>query len=424
MSYNQNLKREIGAISLIAYYFSTIVGVGIFVVPVFAARVAGPASILSWLMVLLIAFPFAYIFAHISQKYQVSGSIQKFIEQAAGFKFGKSMALFLICTALFGNCLLGFTGAGYVVELFDIKGSNQLYIIGFGLLVISALFNLLQIGVSSRIQTLSLIVLVLFVEFIVFTSVPNFNFENLEPFMPNGWNSIFVAAVICFYSVVGWENVDAIAEEVKNPVSSYKHAIKYSLILIALFYLSIVATVILVMTPEQIANKNAIMSVLLNVNFGAHFGKAGAIISIFLLFLGMNVWILGTSRLIFALSRDKILPECLSIVSKKNNIPVMAVLSQLVVYALIAITMTALEAKDDIIVEIASLNYLLLYSVIFFCGAKLFSTKRLKLLSSVALIVSMIFLLQSSNSNIAVSIVIAIFCFIYVYFFKHRHKAL
>ena len=79
MSQN-HLTRKLGVLQLVVFYFTTVVGVGIFIVPLVAARIAGPASILSWLLAISLAYPFAIIFAHISQKYQVSGSIQRFIE--------------------------------------------------------------------------------------------------------------------------------------------------------------------------------------------------------------------------------------------------------------------------------------------------------------------------------------------------------
>ena len=100
---SSKLSREITTLNLVAYYFSTVVGAGIFIVPVLAARIAGPASIASWIIAILLAYPFAMIFAHISQRYQVSGTIQKFIEDTTSIKFGKSMALFLVASPSINN---------------------------------------------------------------------------------------------------------------------------------------------------------------------------------------------------------------------------------------------------------------------------------------------------------------------------------
>src|SRR5258706_7877552 len=186
-----HLNRELDLTALVVYYFSTIVGVGIFIVPLFAAKLAGPAALISWVIALLCAYPFAMIFAHLSQRYQVSGSIQKFLEDAWGKKFGRSMALFLVVSALFGNALLVFSAAHYFNEF---AGTNHnIYILGFAFLIIPVMFNLLKIGLSSKIQTLSLITLVVLVEVVVISSIPNYNIENLTQFAPNGLAAIIPA---------------------------------------------------------------------------------------------------------------------------------------------------------------------------------------------------------------------------------------
>ncbi len=413
------LSRQIGLLPLVIYYFSTIVGVGIFLVPLHAARIAGPASLLSWLLVLIMIYPFAMIFAHISQVYQTSGSIQKFIEDSAGFRFGKAMALFMAITAMFGNSLLGYAAARYIMELIGYSHPTFPMILGLGVLTLSCLFNLLSMGLSSKIQTVTLITLVIILELVAMASLPSYKIDHMTPFMPNGFSSIVPAMLICFYSVVGWENVDAIAEEVKEPVKNYKHAIRISLVAIALFYMSIALTVIFVMSPDQIKESNTVISSLLKITMGENAAKAGGVLAIVLLFLGANVWILGTSRIIFALARDKVLPGILTTLNK-DKIPVMAVVSQLIVYAIISLLMILTNVEENTIIEIASLNYLLLYMVIFFCGIIKFTTRRLKLLSGFSIAVSTLLLVHSANHVIGLSLALALLCFSHVYLVKHK----
>jgi amino acid efflux transporter len=404
----------------VVYYFSTIVGVGIFIVPLFASKIAGPASLISWIVALLCAYPFAMIFAHISQRYQVSGSIQKFLEDAWGVKFGRSMALFLVVSALFGNALLGFSAAYYFNEF---AGTNHnIYILGFAFLIIPVMFNLLRIGLSSKIQTLSLITLVVLVEVAVISSIPNYSFENLTPFAPNGLAAIIPAIAICFYSITGWENVDALAEEVKDPVKTYRKAAKVAVLLISLFYLSIAITVALVMDYSSVLDTNTILTAILNISLGAVAGKIGGLIAIILLVLGANAWVFGTSRIIYALARDSILPRGLTKIST-NNIPHSAVIAQMIPYLLIALGFVFADLNQDTVIEITSLNYLLLYTIIFFSGIKAFTTHRLKLLSALAMCITAILLLQSAYHTVGMSVVLLSLCFVYVFFFRH-HKVM
>jgi len=322
------------------------------------------------MLALLCAYPFAMIFAHISQRYQVSGSIQKFLEDAWGNKFGKSMALFLVVSALFGNALLGFAAAQYCNEF--LNSEYNIYWIGLAFLIVPVLFNLLKVGLSSKIQTFSLISLVVLVEAVVVSSVPEFNSNNLEPFFPNGWGAIIPAVAICFYSITGWENVDALAEEVKDPVKTYRKAAKIAVGLIALFYMSIALTVVLVMDYEALGDVNTILTAILNVTLGATASKLGGAMAIVLLVLGANAWVFGTSRIIYALARDGILPKSLTKISS-NKVPYYAVMAQLIPYFLIAASFVFADMHQDTVVEITSLNYLLLYTIIFFFVCVLFA---------------------------------------------------
>jgi amino acid efflux transporter len=414
-AHNDNkLSRELGLLQLIVYYFSTIVGVGIFIVPLVAAKLAGPASIIAWVLALTFAFPFAMIFAHISEKYQVSGSIQKFLEDKWGFKFGKAIALFLVISAIFGNALLAFSAARYFNEFAGVE--INVYMLGLLFLVVPVLFNLMKIGLSSRIQVISMIVLIVLIETVVITAIPTFDIKNIEPFAPNGYAAIIPAILVCFYSVTGWENVDAMAEEVRSPGTTYRKAAFYSIIAIAIFYLSIVATTILVLDHASISDTKTVLIAILNISIGGVAGKIGGVIAMTLLILGANAWIFGTSRIIFALSRDKVLPNFLSSISK-NQIPHMAVIGQLIPYAMICFTFFALNLDEDTVVEITSLNYLLLYTMVFFSGLR-FANKKMQMLSGCAMLVTASLIMQASYHKVGVSIVLVMLCFFYVYYIR------
>lgn len=413
---NNTLNRQLGLVSLITYYFSTIVGVGIFVVPLIVAKMAGPASIISWIIVLICAYPFATIFAYISQKYQVSGSIQKFLEESWGLKFGRSIALFLVLSALFGNALLSIAASKYFNEIF--KCDYNLYLLSLFFLIIPIFFNLLQIGLSSKIQTFTLIVLVILLEAIVISAIPHHDFAKLTPFAPNGYNMILPTVSICFYSIVGWENVDAIAEEVKDPGKNFKTAAKIAIMLISFFYLSVALTIVFTLDYKSLANATTILSAILSITMGVTASKFGGLVAMVLLILGANAWILGTSRVIFALARDNILPKKLALIS--NNIPRNAVIMQIIPYSLIALTFALLNVSEDLVVEITSLNYLMLYALIFFSGVKYFASKNYRILSCCAMIVTLIFIFQSNYKALYISLLLLMMCITYVYKFRSK----
>jgi amino acid efflux transporter len=417
----KQLLRKLDIFSLVAYYFSTIVGVGAFIIPSQAAAIAGPASLLSWLLILLFAYPIAYIYAHISQKYQVSGSIQKFLADCGGKKFGKSMALYLVISAMFGNMLLAYASSEYLLRLFGSSNLELLPILSCAVLALACVFNLLQVSLSSRIQTISLCVLVVSILVIIISAIPSYNFANLTPFMPHGTNSVIGAMVICSYAITGWENVDAMAEEVKSPTKTYGKAIKVAIILISSFYLLLASTVILVLTPEQIAAPAPLITTLLETTVSEDAAYLGTALTLALLLLGCNSWVFGTSRLLYSLGKDHVLPEFFSYVSSTNRIPIIAVLGQLLFYATLALLMMISEVDRTAILIITAFNYLLLYAIVFLCGAWKFRTAKLKFMSIISFLLILFLTLADANHLLTVSIASLLICFFYIFIFKRKH---
>src|SRR5947209_7323109 len=82
------LRRVITLRHAVAIYVSSLLGSGIFVIPGLAARIAGPASIVSWMLLSLASYPFAYTFAKLSAKRPESGGIYAFARDGIGLSAG------------------------------------------------------------------------------------------------------------------------------------------------------------------------------------------------------------------------------------------------------------------------------------------------------------------------------------------------
>lgn len=416
----QNLDRRINIYSLVAFYFSTVVGVGAFIVPMQAAMVAGPASLISWLVMLCLTYPIAVIYSTISQKYQVSGSILRFLEDASGKNFGNAMALYMVLSAMFGNMILAYTAAQYLLNIFDMQGAHLVAMVACCLLGVASCFNMLNIGVSSRIQTISLVMLIFIVLFIVFSAVPHYNVNHLSPFMPNGFSGVVSAIIICSYAITGWENVDAMAEEVENPGQAYHKAIRISMLLIGSFYLLLAVTVLLILSPEDLASGRPLIPAILAITVGEEIADLGSVLVVALLLLGCNSWVFGTSRLIFALARTGVVPKCLANVNVKNKVPVWSVASQMLIYIIIALVMTITAADNTTILIVTAFNYLLLYALVFLCGAISFTEQKMRFLSLTALVTTVVLLLADVNSLLFVSLAVLCSCILYVKLLRYQ----
>src|SRR5438046_10357973 len=90
------LHRVITLRHAVALYVSSLLGSGIFVIPGLAARIAGPASILSWIILSIASCPFAYPFAKLSARRPESGGIYVFARGGLGIRASAATAWLLM----------------------------------------------------------------------------------------------------------------------------------------------------------------------------------------------------------------------------------------------------------------------------------------------------------------------------------------
>jgi amino acid efflux transporter len=67
-----------------ALYVGAVLGTGVIALPALAADVAGPASLLAWLALVLISVPLAATFAALGARYPDAGGVATYVRNAFG----------------------------------------------------------------------------------------------------------------------------------------------------------------------------------------------------------------------------------------------------------------------------------------------------------------------------------------------------
>ena len=162
----------------------------------------------------------------------------------------------------------------------------------------------------------------------------NVNPENWSPFMPYGWFEtlpdgktvgVLAGASIVFFAYVGFDAVSTAAEEAINPQKDLPKGIINSLIFCTIIYI-IVAALLTGVVPYQELNVSSPVAFALS-KIG--FPWASALVStgvIAGLATVMLVLYYALTRVIFAMSRDGLLPITLSAVNKKTQTPIKTIL--------------------------------------------------------------------------------------------------
>ena len=342
------LNRCLNAFDLTLLGIGCIIGTGIFVLTgIAAANQAGPAVILSFL-----ASGFACAFAALSYA-ELSSSVG-----GCGSAYGYSYVAFGEFVAwIVGWILLMEYGMSIAAVANGWSGyfNNALVAMGIGLpesltkppshggiinlpasLIILLIMTLLIIGIKESASFNKIMVIVKVSAIFIFIALATFNVnpENWSPFMPYGWFEtlpdgktvgVLAGASIVFFAYVGFDAVSTAAEEAINPQKDLPKGIINSLIFCTIIYI-IVAALLTGVVPYQELNVSSPVAFALS-KIG--FPWASALVStgvIAGLATVMLVLYYALTRVIFAMSRDGLLPITLSSVNKKTQTPIKTIL--------------------------------------------------------------------------------------------------
>ncbi|QES45610.1 hypothetical protein DEJ49_35620 [Streptomyces venezuelae] len=367
------LVRQLGTSGLVAHYVTSVMGAGVLLIPALAWAEAGPLSLVAWGVLILYSYPFALVFAKLSVGHPTSKGVARFVEAAFGARAGRIAAVFLLLTLLAGNPVLGLAAGRYLLAAVDPAASNRASLLaGAAVIVCCVALNLWGIRVSTRAQMVVLGSVVLLLAVVICLALPQGDYERLTPFAPHGWGSLGSTVLICFFGFIGWENAAPVAEEVRDPERTFPKGILYAVSCVGLLYFAMAFTVSVAL-PEASAGQSDLTAFvrLLQVATGSGLESTGYLVAGVLLLLTTNAWCLGTSRVVFALARDGILPARLSLLSRRGRVPARAVLALLPGYAVSVLLLLATDSSETTLIKASSATYLLVFLMAFLAAARL-----------------------------------------------------
>lgn len=206
------------------------------------------------------------------------------------------------------------------------------------ILIIAAITGLLCLGIKQSAWVNNIIVLIKVAVVLLFIvlGVSHVNPQNWTPFMPFGWNGVMTGAAVVFFAYIGFDAVSTAAEEVKNPQRDLPIGIVVSLLVCTTLYI-IVSAILTGMVPythfKEVSAPVAFALAQVGVKWGSAAVSVGAICGITSVLLVMA---LGQTRVLFAMSRDGLIPRFFSDVHPTFGTPVKTTLLTGTIAAILA----------------------------------------------------------------------------------------
>lgn len=331
------LKQTLGGFDLILLGVGAIVGTGIFILPgTVAATHAGPAIIFSFVLAALVCALAGMCYSEFSSAIPVTGSAYTY----GYILFGEIIAWFvgwaLVLEYGLASASVATGWSGYLVSLLEglnitipaaLSGpfdpANGTYVNLPAVLIVLLFSFLLTRGIqeSAKINRIMVFVKVGVILLFIIVGIFYVKPDNWQPFMPFGFEGVLAGAALVFFAYLGFDAVASAAEEVKNPQKNLPIGIIGSLIVCSGLYIlvSLVITGIAPYTALNISNPVSYVIQLVGQDWIAGIISLGAVTGMMTVIL---VMLYGSSRLLYAIARDGLLPKILFKVDPKHNTPV------------------------------------------------------------------------------------------------------
>lgn len=363
----ETLSRSLSLTQLTLLGVGSTIGTGVFFALSETVPTAGPGVVLSFLMSSIVAGLTALCYAEIASSIPASGSSYTFAYVTMGEGVAFLIAGCLILEYMISAGAVAIGWAGYLNEALKIisagsidlpqalrqapivtipNGSGDvtfewsgsyMNVPAFALIWICSF--LLMRGARESVTVNSVMVLVKILILVMFIVVASISFEkaHFAPFLPYGIQGVSVAAGTIFFSYIGLDAVSTASEEVVNPRRNIPLAIISSLVIVTIVYVGVAIAGLGSQPVTEFAGQQAVLAQILHkvtgVSLWALVMSVGAVISVFSITL---VTLYGQTRILFAISRDGLLPPAFHRIEPSTQSPNFSVIVVATMASLIA----------------------------------------------------------------------------------------
>ncbi len=330
------LRRELGLFSATVIVISGIIGSGIFFTPSEVARQLGDGRwiLAVWVVGGLVALAGALTYAELGAMSPGAGGAYVYIRDAFGrlpaFLYGW-MALTLIATG--ATAAVGVSFGNYVLRLFGTPSHAGSMAIAAGTIVILTITNCLGIKPGSIVQNAltiaktAALVLLIAGGLLLWTRLgdppPALVAPAPRESLLAGLSAAFVPVL---FTIGGWQQMNMVAGEIREPQRRIPQALILGIAIVIAIYLGANAVYLRALGRDGLAVSSAVAAdTLARIAgpIGATFITATITVSV----LGfLNVVILTTPRIFFAMAQDGVFLPAAARVHPKTGAPVISII--------------------------------------------------------------------------------------------------
>ncbi|AXE38891.1 amino acid permease [Acidipropionibacterium virtanenii] len=350
------LNKSLSWVELTMFGIGVVIGAGIFTMTGRVAHsMSGPSIIVSFIIAAIACGLAAMCYAEFASTVPVAGSAYTFSYASMGEIFAWIIGWDLFLELFLASSVVAQGWSAYLTVFLSqlgidlppqIVSGGRFDLLAFGLIIVLGLLLIGGIKESVRVNTALVAIKLFIVMFVIVAGIGYVKASNFTPFVPDkqpvessggltqpllqwftgsqqtafGVSGIVAGAALVFFAYIGFDVVATTAEEARNPERDVPLGILGSLVVCTILYIAISLVLIGMVPYDQLDPSASLAKAFTTVGkpWMAIVISAGAVAGLTTVVLTMMI---GATRVIFAMSRDGLLPEGLSHVHPKTRTP-------------------------------------------------------------------------------------------------------
>ena len=372
MAQKDGLRKSLTSLQGSALTIGGVIGSGILVLPAIAASIAGPSSVLSWIIMGLLSLPMVIAVSAMSSRYPNSGGIAAYAEQAFSVRAGQLVTLLILTAMPIGMPFTALVGANYLADLLGL-GPIGTHVAAGVLLITAAALNYRGIELSGNTQIFVVGSIIFILLFVVLSAIPQVDTMQFTPFFPHGTLAVGKTLPLLFFAFLGWEMVGHVSEEFENPERDIPISLASSFAVVNILYV-VTAIIIVGSGVYKLGNPNVSMITLVSAKWGSTASAFVSVLGFIACYCPLHTYTAGFSRLIYSQSRNGSLPSIFGRLHPKFKTPYIALLSYTPLFIIILSASCVFSWDLRPLISVPSASFLMVYTIGMFSAAKVLDT--------------------------------------------------
>ncbi len=320
------LKRSLGLPLLTLYGLGTLVGGGFYALVGKVAGEAGMTAPISFLLAAIVAGFSALSFGELSARYPFSAGESHYVHEAFGRRWlSVTVGWLVIATGIVSAAMLANAFVGFFQDVASVPTPVGIVclVVFLGAIAIWGIRQAALFAVAITFIEVGGLVFVMFAGRHHLLTLPQRWSELLPPVVWHPWPGILVGAFLAFYSLIGFEDMVNLAEEVRNPRRNLPRAILLALGMTTLLYVAVSTVSVLALPPEALAQSRTPLAAVLRQS-GYESTLAMSVVSMLAGINGALVQMIMASRIVYGMAGKDMAPRYFAAVAAKTQTPVRA----------------------------------------------------------------------------------------------------